>query len=301
MQKSTDSGGNLARLAFNDSDLDRHSEWRGQPATLQALLDRTDARFIGVEGDAVSAVSGSPDYRRPNGLGSDTALFLGSDPGECPWFAYAAPAGAELLQLRPLLMSGALPAAELSRFAQARSLVHWHQSHRFCARCGLPSVMQDGGYRRHCPSCGGDHFPRTDPVVIMAIVHGDHVLLGRQAAWPEKMYSCLAGFMEPGETIEQAVARETFEETGVRVHSVSYVASQPWPFPSSLMIGMRAEAHGLDITIDYNELQDARWFSKADARLMLSRQHPDGLSAASPYAIAHWLIRDICQDAPDQR
>jgi NAD+ diphosphatase len=294
MQKNIDSGGKIARLAFNSSDLNRLSEWRGQPATLAALAERADAKFIGIEGDTVAASSGMPDYRRHSSFASEVSIFLGIDAGGSPWFAYQTQPGTETLQLRPLLLSGLLPDIELSRFAQARSLIHWHQSHQFCARCGNASQMQDGGYRRHCPLCLTDHFPRTDPVVIMAITHADSVLLGRQAAWPDNMYSCLAGFMEPGETIEQAVERETFEEAGVKLREVHYVASQPWPFPASLMIGMRAQAVSRDLTIDKTELEEARWFTRSEVQLMLRREHPDGLFAAHPYAIAHRLIETVC-------
>jgi NAD+ diphosphatase len=296
MQKNIDSRAKIARLAFVSSDLDRHSEWRGQVETVQKLADDPDARFVGILGDAVAGKGDKPDYGRPQHMGE--SIFLGLDADGHPWFAYAANES-ETLALRPLLLSGSLPQTELSRLAQARSLVHWHQSHAFCARCGTPSVMQDAGYRRHCVPCGGDHFPRTDPVVIMSVEHGDAVLLGRQASWPAGMYSALAGFMEPGETIEQAVAREVFEEAGVRVRDVEYVASQPWPFPASLMIGMRATALSRDLTVDGNELEDARWFVKSDVQKMLQRSHPDGFYAANPFAIAHVLISAVV-DEPSQ-
>jgi NAD+ diphosphatase len=143
-----------------------------------------------------------------------------------------------------------------------------------------------------------NHFPRTDPVVIMVVRHARGILLGRQAAWKPGMYSALAGFVEPGETIEDAARREVFEEAGVRVGSVRYVSSQPWPFPSNLMIGLVGEALSQEITRDAAELEDARWFSREETLLMLARRHPDGLYAANPYAIAHELITAAITDWP---
>ncbi len=150
--------------------------------------------------------------------------------------------------------------------------------------------MTQGGYRRDCPTCGAQHFPRTDPVVIMAIVDGDRVLLGRQARFVPGMYSCLAGFLEPGETIEDAVRRETWEEAGIRVGRVGYHSSQPWPFPNSLMIGCIGEALTTDVVPDATELEDCRWFTRDEARAMLDGSHPDGVSSPKPLAIAHHLL-----------
>jgi NAD+ diphosphatase len=155
--------------------------------------------------------------------------------------------------------------------------------------------MRDGGYRRNCPTCGADHFPRTDPVVIMSVICGQELLLGRQSSWPQGMYSTLAGFMEPGEAIEEAVAREVFEESGVKVKAVHYLTSQPWPFPSSLMIGALAETDDPKLTIDTSELETARWFAADELRQMLDGTHPRGLSAPRPYAIARHLIEAALQ------
>jgi NAD+ diphosphatase len=229
-----------------------------------------------------------PDYSRPDP--AIETIFLGLDADQRPWFGYRAHPETPALALRAILLSAIMPQVELSRCAQARSLVHWHERHGFCANCGAPSSMQDAGYRRQCSSCKAEHFPRTDPVVIMVAIHEGAVLLGRQATWPEGMYSALAGFMEPGETIEQAVARETWEEAGVRVEDVRYVTSQPWPFPASLMIGVHAVAQERSLHVDGNELQDARWFERDEVKLMLTRKHPQNFYAANPYAIAHHLI-----------
>ena len=193
--------------------------------------------------------------------------------------------------LRSLAMEEALPPEELGMLAQARSLLQWHERRTYCSNCAAKLEIADAGYRRHCPGCGMDHFPRTDPVAIMVVRHQGHILLGRQSSWKPGMYSALAGFVEPGETIEDAARREVFEEAGVRVGAVTYVTSQPWPFLSNLMIGLIGDAVSAEITLDRNELEDARWFPAAEARMMMERTHPDGLYAANPYAIAHELVR----------
>lgn len=173
--------------------------------------------------------------------------------------------------------------------ATGRALLGWHATHRFCANCGTPSMPEASGWHRKCPSCGTQHFPRTDPVVIMAITRGDRLLLGRGPSWPEKMYSLLAGFVEPGETIENAVRRETFEETGVGVGQVDYVACQPWPFPMSLMFGCIGEALDEAITLDPVELGDARWLSRDEVKTVLRGEHPE-ISAPRQGAIAGGII-----------
>ncbi len=181
-----------------------------------------------------------------------------------------------------------LPASEAALASTARALFNWHRTHQFCAACGHPSNMALAGWERHCPSCGAKHFPRTDPVVIMLVTHGNHVLLGRSQGWPERMYSALAGFIEPGETMEAAVAREVMEETGIALAEVHYIASQPWPFPNSLMLGTWARAKSTEITLD-DELEDARWVSREEMLRAWSGAHPDILPARKG-AIAHYLI-----------
>ncbi len=179
--------------------------------------------------------------------------------------------------------------------ATARVLCAWHRSHRFCAACGAQTEAAEAGWTRRCPQCGATHFPRTDPVVIMLVTRGNQVLLGRGRQWPEGMYSCLAGFMEPGETVEAAVRREVFEETGVRVGPVRMIATQPWPFPASLMIGCHARAEGERITLDENELQDALWISRE--RLMEAMAGTDPvIRPPRPGAIAGWLLREWLAD-----
>lgn len=193
----------------------------------------------------------------------------------------------EFADLRSMMAE--LSVADAADAATAKGVLEWHRSHRFCSKCGHPSEMANAGWRRECPACGAPHFPRTDPVVIMLVTRGDHVLLGRQPAWPRGMFSLLAGFMEPGETLEAAVRREVAEEAGIRVGRVSYVASQPWPFPASLMIGCAAEALSDEIEIDPEELEHAIWASREEVIESLEGRHPS-ISAARPGAIARSVI-----------
>jgi NAD+ diphosphatase len=179
----------------------------------------------------------------------------------------------------------------LPPLAEAKALLGWHARHRFCANCGASTNMGEAGWRRDCPECKAQHFPRTDPVVIMLAIDGERCLLGRQARFGTGMWSCLAGFVEPGETIEEAVRRETSEEAGIICGEVNYFATQPWPFPMSLMIGCHAKALSSEIKVDTTELEDAQWFSRKDAAAMLLRQHSDGFSTPPPVAIAYHIIR----------
>lgn len=186
--------------------------------------------------------------------------------------------------------------AELA--ATARGILEWHRIHGYCANCGSKSIPAQAGWQRDCPTCDRSHFPRTDPVVIMLITHGNSVLVGRGAQWPEGMYSLLAGFMEPGETIEAATRREVFEETGVRVGRVDYLASQPWPYPSSLMIGTFGQATTTEITLDPNELQDARWITREDLMDIFAGRNPD-IFPARKGSIAQFLLSNWLADRLD--
>lgn len=196
-------------------------------------------------------------------------------------------AGASFAELRSLMPE--LSPLDGECLAVGRALHGWHNTHRFCANCGAPSQSGHAGWQRTCPACGTHHFPRTDPVVIMVIARGDKLLLGRGPTWPERMYSLLAGFVEPGETIEAAVRRETFEESGIGVGAVRYVASQPWPFPMSLMFGCHGEALDDTLSIDRAELVDALWVDRGDVRDILAGTHPN-IAAPRPGAIASALI-----------
>lgn len=193
--------------------------------------------------------------------------------------------------LRSIAIERPLPPGEIGLLAQAKSLLHWHLRNRHCANCGAPTTPAQAGQRRDCAACGAQHFPRTDPVTIMLVARGDHCLLGRSSRFVAGSYSCLAGFVSPGETLEDAVRREVKEEAGIRLGRVRYMLSQPWPFPSSLMIGCLGEALEERLTIDYEELEDARWFSRAETTAMLERRHEGGLITPPKMAIAHHLIR----------
>ncbi len=197
----------------------------------------------------------------------------------------------KFIDLRSVVMQGLVSPRNASILAQAKSLTGWHKSHQFCSTCGAASVPADGGLRRHCPSCETNHFPRTDPVVIMLIVHGNECLLGRGAHYNEGQYSTLAGFVDQGESIEEAVRREIKEETRIDVGDVTYHSSQPWPFPSSLMIGCHGQALSHDIEIDDHEIEHARWFSRREVSLMIEKNHPENLIIPPKFAIAHHLIR----------
>ncbi len=278
----------MSKMAFVSSPLDRMAMHRTDAVWLANQMASQNAKFIQMFGDGVRMVADKPIFTRP--ASEHEFIFLGQDDTAAPWFAFSANADGEMQPLRPLMISHTMPHEKLSIMAQARSLLHWHDRHGFCANCGYKTEMSDAGYRRHCPSCKTDHFPRTDPVVIMAVRHGEKLLLGRQKVWAPGMYSAVAGFMEPGETLEQAVAREVKEETGIAVGKVTYIASQPWPFPSSLMVGCVAEAVSETISLDDKELEAARWFSFDEVRLMLAGTHPHGIHASHPWAIAHYVI-----------
>ena len=211
-----------------------------------------------------------------------------------------APATAETLKaksdfvvtdLRSIAVHGLVDNEHLPPIAEAKALLNWHLRHRFCPNCGTATQPVCGGWRRDCPNCKAEHFPRTDPVVIMLAVDGERCLLGRSPRFLPTMWSCLAGFIEPGESIEGAVHRETREEAGISCGRVVYFGSQPWPFPSSLMIGCHAEALTRDIVVDKQELEDARWFSREEVAAMLKRQHPSGLSTPPPVQVVpdNWV------------
>jgi NAD+ diphosphatase len=205
--------------------------------------------------------------------------------------------GAGFAELRGIMATLSPRDAELA--ATARGVLQWHATHRHCARCGGESAPVQAGWQRRCGTCGAGHFPRTDPVVIMLITDGDRVLVGRSPGWPERMYSLLAGFVEPGETVEDAVRREVLEESGIRVGAVRYLASQPWPFPASLMLGCHGIANSVDITVDPAELDDARWVTRSDMLEVFMGRHPD-IAGARQGAIAHFLLRAWLADTLDR-
>ena len=280
-------------LAYVVNTLDRHANERSDDNWIAGQRSSPDARFVRINGDRTVVINGCLETSLSPA--AEVMVFLGIDSESSPWFAAKTEDTENLHDLRSLALEEALPPDQLGILAQARSLIQWHERRSFCSNCGNRNEVKDGGYRRHCPSCKMDHFPRTDPVVIMVVRHRGSILLGRQKSWKPGMYSALAGFVEPGETIEDAARREVFEESGIRIGMVRYVSSQPWPFLSNLMIGLIGEALSADIVIDEKELEDARWFTAGEARLMLDRTHPEGLYAANPMAIAHDLVKAALQ------
>jgi NAD+ diphosphatase len=280
-------------LAYIFNPLDRSANERTNGEWLSSRIASATAKMIRINGDA--AVMRDGKLLTENTSGSPITVFLGLDEKGTPWFACKTEQTENLRDLRSLAMEEALPPEQLGILAQARSLIQWHERRSYCSNCGGRNEIADAGYRRHCVACGMDHFPRTDPVVIMVVRHQGRLLLGRQQAWKSGMYSALAGFVEPGETIEDAARREIFEESGIRVGTVHYVTSQPWPFLSNLMIGLIGDAVSDEIRLDEKELEDARWFSAAEARQMIDRTHPEGLYAANPMAIAHELVKTALQ------
>jgi NAD+ diphosphatase len=226
-------------------------------------------------------------------------VFLGLEGGKGHFAEVPPAAGGSTAPPNPRLW-GAMASFEpheLATYGGARSLVDWHARHRYCARCGCPTVLAKGGWQRNCTSevCKAEHYPRVDPVTIMLVEHvtdsGANVLLGRQPRFPPKRFSALAGFLEPGESMEEAVAREIFEEAGVRARDITYVASQPWPFPSSLMIGCHSYTDDPVLTIDTTELDEARWFSREEVVYAMSGAEDGAFIAPPPFAVAHHLLK----------
>jgi NAD+ diphosphatase len=293
---------------FTGSPLDRASARRGDEAWLATQLAAPGSRFLLLHrlrpllrGDDVLAIAWArSDVRELAAVGSDPIL-LGLD-GDVACYAVdvsdlekperelGVVGIAEFHELRAA--AARISPADAAILAQARALLDWHARHRFCASCGGPTVQRRAGSHRWCAPCEREHFPRVDPVVIALVEHEDRCLLGCQPTWPAGMYSAPAGFLEAGETIEEAVRREILEETGIRVGQVRYHSAQPWPFPSSLMIGCLGEALSSEITLDHQELADARWFSRDDLRAALEAPgRGGGFFVPGRISIAHSLIR----------
>ncbi len=294
-------------LGYAASPLDRAAERRADPAYLASLMADAAARTCIIGGELIVLKKAGQGFQAGFAVEEARSLasraepvFLGLDNAEGRFAVGLDQSVAEtlksrsdllVLDLRSIAIQGLVGPDELAQIAEAKALLSWHARHRFCSNCGAPTDLVHGGWRRDCPACSAQHFPRTDPVVIMLPFRGDQCLLGRQSRFPPGMWSCLAGFIEPGESIEDAVRRETLEEAGVPCGRVTYFASQPWPFPSSLMIGCHAEALGAALTVDRTELEDARWFDREETAAMLTRRHPQKLFTPPPIAIAHHIIR----------
>jgi NAD+ diphosphatase len=285
----------VSPIPFTGQPLDRADPIRTDPARLAALM-ADGALLLRLDGllpelDTSGSLAFVPvDEARAGaelvflGLRGGQALFAAvpgeGDPG--PAYAHRRTWGA----------IAQLSADDLALFGAARSVLDWHARHRFCARCGKPTAPAKGGWQRDCGECGAQHFPRVDPVAIMLVECEGRVLLGRQSRFPPNSFSALAGFVEPGETIEEAVVREVFEEAGVRVRDVQYVASQPWPFPSQLMIGCLGFADSLELAIDHTEIDEARWFTRAEVAEAMAKGHESAsFLPPPPQAIAYHLLR----------
>ncbi|MCV2872198.1 NAD(+) diphosphatase [Defluviimonas sp. WL0050] len=308
-------------VTFGGSGLDRAAWLRGKAEDLSAHMTDGSACILPIwRGKPLFASHAAAWVARGHPVletAAETPVFLGLDEGQARFAADISawepetgdtpPAGVffdpteqrhpalpddyRFAELRGVMADLTPRDAEL--VATAKAILGWHRSHRFCSACGQPSAVADGGWQRRCATCGTFHFPRTDPVVIMLITRGNKTLLGRSPGWPEGMYSCLAGFVEPGESLEAAVRREVAEETGVRVGPVRYLASQPWPYPSSLMIGCTGEAVTDEITVDPHEIEDAIWVSREDVALALSGEHPTirrpRNGAIAGFLLANWV------------
>lgn len=313
-------------VTFGGSGLDRAAHLRSKPDEIAVLLTSGKAGVLPIwrGKPLLEAVSRAPVFLEPGhplfSTADEAPVFLGLDdagprfardisnwePVEIPdtLGAFTDPSeqahpdidGAVFAELRANMTALTPRAAEL--VATAKAILGWHETHGFCAYCGAKTMIGMAGWQRDCPACDRHHFPRTDPVVIMLITHGNSVLMGRSPHWPEGMYSLLAGFVEPGEPIEAAVRREVFEEAGVRVGRVEYLSSQPWPFPSSLMFGCRGHAESREITIDPEEIEDARWVTREHMMDAFAGRHPE-IKPARKGAIARFLIENWLADTLD--
>jgi NAD+ diphosphatase len=324
-----------ASTGFSDNRLNRRADLRDNPQAVAALAKRPDALTVLLAGDVpvllrpgaanISPGTAARDWQvaRPTPQGEllgawfDLAtaaaiapardqIFLGEDEAGAPRFGTAIDKMLaetlkddprfQVIDLRSIAFQKLLPTSDLGPLGEAKAMLDWHSRHRFCAQCGGATAAGSSGWKRECPSCTAQHFPRTDPVVIMLVVRGDKCLLARQARFVAGSYSCIAGFVEPGETFENAVRRETWEEAGLRCGKVRYLACQPWPFPSSLMIGCIAESLDDTITLDKTELEDGRWFSREETVSMIERRHEGQLVTPPGLAIANTLMRAWAYD-----
>ena len=280
-------------IAFTGHGIDRADHVRADPVLLAEMRRHPAARLLAMDGLAAVIVDDVLTFA-PLDPGEGELVFLGLADG-APRFARVPDEGDSRPAYEQRIDRAALArlsADQLALYGGARALVDWHARHRFCARCGAATLLAKGGWQRDCPACSAQHFPRTDPVVIMLVEHEGVLLLGRGRGWPDRTYSALAGFVEPGESLEDAVAREVLEEVGLRVGQVSYVASQPWPFPSQLMIGCHAVAEARALRVDESELEDARWFTRDEVEDAMERgQDARAFVAPPPVAIARYLLQ----------
>ena len=298
-------GNPLDRASYQRSNADWVAEKLADPDSLALVLwngkPMVEARKAGgsqiayVRAQMAGELSDAGERLLFMGLWKETAVFAldmegPADPADGPLEGLG-----RFEDLRAIALD--LPGPDAAILATAKAMFEWRRRHRHCPNCGQPSQPAEGGWKRICPACKAEHFPRTDPVVIMLPVNGERCLLGRQAAWPQGMYSALAGFLEPGESIEEACAREVWEEAGLRTATVRYHSTQPWPYPSSLMIGLIAEVEDGEATADKTELEEVRWFTREEARTLIKGGLP-GVRAPGTMAIAAQLLRAWAEAEP---
>ncbi len=290
--------GGRPRPTFSEVALDRGAGGRADAAWLDDRLHAPDSRAVALAADGVLLEAGGDRLARlplpelaADALDSGAVLLLGLEQGRALFALDLGRAPAPAGRIVGLRDAGAvLPGAEAGLAAYATALVNWHRHHRFCANCGAATVVHEGGQVRRCPVCKTSHFPRTDPVVIMLVESERGLLLGRRPGWPAGRYSLLAGFVAPGETAEDAVVREVREESGIEAYAPRFVASQPWPFPASLMLGFEARADGGDAVPRDGELEHVGWFPYARVRAALAGEDADGLVMPPSIAIARFII-----------
>lgn len=319
---------NAESVTFGGSGLDRAAHLRGDADVMTSLKASDTARIIPIwrgkpliSGETRDAAGWLRPDTKIFGDYPNDMIFLGLDDGQARFAqdisgwepsddieslgAFFDPSEQQhpdlpehhvFAELRGVMTK--LSSRDAEFIATAKAVMNWHGTHQFCAKCGAKSEMAMAGWQRDCPACKASHFPRTDPVVIMLITHGNSCLMGRSPGWPEGMYSCLAGFVEPGETIEAAVRRETLEEAGIPVGQVDYLSSQPWPFPASLMIGCHGHATSCDITIDPDEIDDALWVTREDMLEAFAGNNPQ-IKPAREGSIAHFLLVNWLKDTLD--
>lgn len=280
------------RTGFTGSPLDRADHLRLDEAAIAGMAASLAARLLRLSGlDPVLDQDGGLAWGSLAELDVESELIFLGLRGESPLFAPLVRAEPGQRAWSVFAILGRLAPEEAAIWGAARSLIEWHNRHLFCGRCGSATKAFRGGWGRRCSGCGLDHFPRVDPVVIMLAEHGGRILLGRQPQYPQGRYSALAGFVEPGESIEEAVARELKEEAGLEVSSVRYVASQPWPFPGQLMIACIATAASDAVTLDGEELEDAMWVDRSEVEAALAGDASAPFVAPPPFAIANSLLR----------
>lgn len=289
--------------AFAGGTLDRADQVRVDPEKLRAAMMKPSAKLLKLDGlnpvfDDIGDLAWGAAYEASP---DNDLLLLGVD-GDTPCFAELNCAGNAGPAADPRLwqMLGSLPPEQAAIYATARSLVDWHARHRFCANCGHETGSRKGGWARLCDKeeggCGAEHFPRTDPVAIMLAECEGKVLMGRQPMFPPKRFSALAGFIEPGESIEGGVKRELWEEAGIKVRDVRYIASQPWPFPSSLMIACTSVTDDPSLTLDTTEIEEAHWFTLDDVKSAMNGDESAPFIAPPPFAIAHNLLKNWLEE-----